>query len=330
MRPIHHVAEPLAQRGHPAGEGRLGNRAGTWRDVHCHALARHHLLCPVEMVRVADQQAAVHAVGVHDDGNPLGGLVGVATLSFGDQVYIRNAARLQIVASNLAFAVLGIFARAAGGDDDRSQSALKKVVSMVQARAIHRRRMAHVLRRAEHHDGIGGTGLVDAAFAHDLPTGVQQKPHRNDGGYGYDPAGKWRVGGLYRRGAYSWPPKSSRICSSGMAPCRITRQLPSSLVRSMMVEGMSRGDWPPSTMMDKQSPSWSRTCKAEVHSLSPLRLAEVAVIGMPPARMMASGISAAGTRKATLPVLAVTLSGSLGSAFTMMVSGPGQKRRASR
>src|ERR1022692_3561572 len=255
MRPIQHVAEALAQRGHPAGEGRLGNRAGTWRDVHYHALARHHLLRPVQMVRVADQKAAVHAVGMQDHGNPLGGLVGVATLSFGDQVYIRNAARLQIVASNLAFAVLGIFARAAGGDDDRSQSALKKVVSMVQARAIHRRRMAYVLRRAEHHDGIRGTGLVHPGFAHDLPAGVEKKSGGHNDGEGYDPAGEMRVGDLYRRGAYSWPPKSSTICSSGMAPCRITRHVPSSLVRSMMVEGMSRGDWPPSTMMDKQSPN---------------------------------------------------------------------------
>src|SRR5664280_2924073 len=227
MRPIQHVAEALAQRGHPACERSFRNRVGTRRDVHRHALMHHHLLCPVEVVRVADQKAAVHVVGVHDDSDTLRGLVSIVALGFGDQIYIRDAACLQIIAANLAFAEVGIFARTTSSDNDGGQSALEKVVSMVQARAIHRRRMAHVLRRAEHHDGIGGTGLIHTAFAHDLPTGVQQKPHRNDGGYGYDPAGKWRVGVLYRRGAYSWPPKSSRICSSGMAPCRITRHLPS-------------------------------------------------------------------------------------------------------
>jgi len=53
-------------------------------------------------------------------------------------------------------------------------------------------------------------------------------------------------------------------------------------------------------------------------------------MGSPAERIMASGTSAAGTRNATLPVFAVTFNGNLGSAFTMMVSGPGQKRRASR
>jgi hypothetical protein len=40
-------------------------------------------------------------------------------------------------------------------------------------------------------------------------------------------------------------------------------------------------------------------------------------------------MAASGTRKATLPVLAVERKGSLVPARTMMVSGPGQKRSAS-
>jgi len=67
-----------------------------------------------------------------------------------------------------------------------------------------------------------------------------------------------------------------------------------------------------------------------VHSDAPWRLAEVAVIGSPKLSTTARGMAASGTRKATLPVLAVERSGSLQPAFTMMVSGPGQKRRASR
>src|SRR5579864_7990359 len=95
-----------------------------------------------------------------------------------------------------------------------------------------------------------------------------------------------------------------------------------------MVEATSRGEVPPSTMMLMRPWSWSRTCSALVHSEAPLRLAEVAVIGIAAAVTTARGILALGTRKATLPVLAVTLSGSRDPAFTIMVSGPGQNFRA--
>jgi hypothetical protein len=61
----------------------------------------------------------------------------------------------------------------------------------------------------------------------------------------------------------------------------------------------------------------------------PCRLAEVAVMGSPKRSTTARGIAASGTRRATLPVLAVERSGSLVPARTMMVSGPGQKRSAS-
>ena len=55
--------------------------------------------------------------------------------------------------------------------------------------------------------------------------------------------------------------------------------------------------------------------------------AAINVIGTPAARITSTGIRAAGTRKATLPVLAVTFSGRRDEAFTMMVSGPGQYLR---
>ena len=62
----------------------------------------------------------------------------------------------------------------------------------------------------------------------------------------------------------------------------------------------------------------------------PWRLAEVAVIGRPSAVTTAREIAASGTRSATLPVLAVTRSGSFEPALTMIVSGPGQNFSASR
>ena len=60
---------------------------------------------------------------------------------------------------------------------------------------------------------------------------------------GYDPADEDEFWILSTAVAIYSRPKSSTICSSGIAPCRSRRQLPSSLVRSMMVEGITPGDW---------------------------------------------------------------------------------------
>src|SRR6185312_5489683 len=81
---------------------------------------------------------------------------------------------------------------------------------------------------------------------------------------------------------------------------------------------------PPSTIIEMRFSNWSRTASAVVHSDSPLRLAEVAVIGICAASTTASGMAALGTRSATCPVFAVTLSGKRDEAFTITVSGPGQ------
>src|SRR5258708_19633845 len=108
-----------------------------------------------------------------------------------------------------------------------------------------------------------------------------------------------------------------------MARWRRIEHLPESLI-SRMVEGMSRGLAPPSTITPMLLPSCARTPSAVVHSLAPLILADVAVMGTPAARITSTGILEAGTRKATLPGFAVTFNGSRDEAFTMMVSGPGQ------
>ena len=71
-------------------------------------------------------------------------------------------------------------------------------------------------------------------------------------------------------------------------------------------------------------PACWRTPSAVVHSLAPLMLAEVAVMGTPAARITSTATFEAGRRKATLPVLAVTFNGSRDDAFTIIVSGPGQ------
>src|SRR5579863_1928485 len=123
--------------------------------------------------------------------------------------------------------------------------------------------------------------------------------------------------------------KNSEISCEEMAPSRSMRQRASSSVRSTMVEAISRGEAPPSTIIGIRTPSCSLTSSALVHSDSPLRLAEVAVIGIPAAVTTAIGIAAFGTRSATFPVFAVTFSGNLDAAFTIIVNGPGQNFAAS-
>lgn len=67
-----------------------------------------------------------------------------------------------------------------------------------------------------------------------------------------------------------------------------------------------------------------------MHSEAPCRFADVAVIGRPKRSTTARGMAASGTRKATLPVLAVERRGSLLLARTMIVRGPGQNLSARR
>ena len=64
------------------------------------------------MIGVADQQRALQFIGFEYDGNAPGGLFGVASLGFGDQVYVWNAEFREIVAADLTFAEFRVAARA--------------------------------------------------------------------------------------------------------------------------------------------------------------------------------------------------------------------------
>src|SRR5205809_2485016 len=86
--------------------------------------------------------------------------------------------------------------------------------------------------------------------------------------------------------------KNSEISSAGIAPSRRIVQRFSSSVRSIMVDAVSRGEVPPSTMIGTRTPSCSLTAAAVVHSDSPLRFAEVAVMGIAAALTTSSGIFA--------------------------------------
>src|SRR5271166_640057 len=327
-QPVQSVTERLAQRRQPASPQRLRNGIRTGRNINRDPVVLHHALGAIEMVSIADQQRSFQLVGLEDHRNSTRRLIGIVGLGFGDEVHIRHAQLGEVIASHLALAESRVFARPAGSYDQRSHAPLEQIIGMVETGAIHGRGPSYVFGRAKHYDRVRGMGLIDPGLPHDLHRGHHEVAAVSQHTQGDQPTVRMRLQTAGPRGDYSWP-SNSAICSEGIAPWRSSRQ-PSSLVRSTMVDGMSRGDWPPSTMRGRQSPNWSRTSCAFVHSEAPCRFADVAVIGDPTARIMANGTSAEGTRRATLPVLAVTLSGSFGSALTIIVSGPGQKRRASK
>src|SRR5271167_4479050 len=117
---------------------------------------------------------------------------------------------------------------------------------MFQTCAIDGRWASDIFGCSEHDDGIGWARLVEAGLMHHLRGNYQQQGDDGQHEKPDDPRITRRLRPAGARGDYSWP-SNSAICSEGIAPCRSSRQ-PSSLVRSTMVEGMSRGDWPPSTM----------------------------------------------------------------------------------
>src|SRR5579863_925679 len=229
---------------------------------------------------------------------------------------------------NSTFTKAGISRCTAGSDHYWGYALAEKIEGMIEAGAINRRGASGILGCAEDDDGIGRMDLFFGSGADNPgadPEEAAQGHRCNQGQQIAHPApGGARLLHLAHPCA-----KNSEISWEVIAPSRMIRQRASSSVRSTMVEGISRGEVPPSTMMEIRPCNWSRTASAVVHSVSPLRLAEVAVIGMLAACTTASGILALGMRRATLPVLAVTFNGRREAAFTIMVRGPGQNFRAS-
>src|SRR5271168_1943330 len=107
-----------------------------------------------DMVGIANRDAAMHAVGPHDDSDSFGRLRGVRSLRFFNQAGVGNSTMHQIIVANAAFAKAGVEGRSAGGDDHRSELALKQIEGVVEARAIDRRRTARVFRRAKYSNRI--------------------------------------------------------------------------------------------------------------------------------------------------------------------------------
>src|SRR6266481_95094 len=276
-------------------------------------LSAQHLPDAKYMVTVAYGNAGPHAIGTHNCGHAPGRFGCVGTLRLGDELRIGNAQSLQVFPAHHAFGEIGIRTRAAGGNHNRRQPLVVQQRRVIQPRLVHRRGLAAILRRAKDHNRIGLVGLILSRLM-DHPRVYHRHPGGSRQHYHQQP---------FAPECFRHQCRNSASSLSGIAPWRRMEHFPGSLI-SMMVEATSRGLTPPSTIRLMLVPSCMRTPSAVVHSLAPLMLAEVAVIGTPAARITSTGIREAGTRSATLPVLAVTFSGRREEAFTMIVSGPGQ------
>ena len=62
------------------------------------------------MIGIAHRDAGLHFVGAHDVGHALGGLRGVGTLRFRNQILFGNAAADKVIAPHAAFAEIGVLA----------------------------------------------------------------------------------------------------------------------------------------------------------------------------------------------------------------------------
>ncbi len=167
---------------------------------------------------------------------------------------LGNAAAHQVVVAHSAFAESWVGARSAGGDDHRSDAALEQIVGVIETGAEDGGGASGVFSRAEDDDGVRRANLLQAGLVHDADAGDPEKGRdrgRSQRHYPQGPGGRPPI-------FFSIHPghpcaKNSEISWAGMAPSRMMRQRASSSVRSMMVEATSRGDVPPSTMIEMRS-----------------------------------------------------------------------------
>ena len=101
-------------------------------------------------------------------------------------------------------------------------------------------------------------------------------------------------------------------------------------VRSMIVDSTPTSQAPPSTMPSIFPHISSRTCSAVVQLGRPEMLALGAATGTPAFSMMARVTAWSGHLMPTVSSPPVVRSGTQGFFFRIIVSGPGQKRSASR
>src|SRR5262249_42228152 len=156
----------------------------------------------------------------------------------------------QIIVAHPTFTVSGISCSSSGGDNHRCQSVLKKLERMIETGTINRRRSPCVFSRTEHNNGIGCFGFLKGSLANDLQRGSNEKRNKTGCNHRQQPQQPAACDGPLA--FYSAHPcaKNSEISLLGIPPSLSTRHRASSSVRSTMVEATSRGETPPSTMIE--------------------------------------------------------------------------------
>src|SRR5437667_1496888 len=205
------------------------------------------------VIRIADRDAAFHAIGAHDDRDTRSRLGGIRGLSFGDERIFRHALAHQIIMPNAAFTVLGVGSSAAAGDYDWRDALPEKIVGMVETRAKNRRGAAIVLSGAKYDDGIGRMQLLLSRVVNDGGNNSRQRAQQAKQRTKCRPE-QPEAKGVAGRRDHPFAKNSEMSCDE-IAPSRRIFQRASSSVRSTMVEAISRGETPPSTMMGMCMPS---------------------------------------------------------------------------
>ena len=124
---------------------------------------------------------------------------------------------------------------------------------MIESRAENRGRSAIILSSAKHDNRVGLMQFLLTRIVNDGRNNRGQRAHQTNQGTDRNPEQpKRKVAAGRRDHPFA---KNSEISCDEIAPSRRIFQRASSSVRSIMVEAISRGETPPSTMMGIRIPS---------------------------------------------------------------------------
>ncbi len=174
MQPPQQITSGFSQQGESALPGGMGDGIRARRCLHLHAFMFEQFPDAKYVIGVADGNASMQMVGAHDHGDALGGLCGIGTRGFGNQIGFGDAAVHEVVVADSAFAEAGIGGETSRGDDDRSQATMEEVESVIETGPKYRRWPAVVLGRAKNYDSVGGMQIAISGFADDVRTDVDE------------------------------------------------------------------------------------------------------------------------------------------------------------
>ena len=139
------------------------------------------------MGSVGDDDDVVEIVFAGDGGETVDLLPGIDGACLGDDAAEGNAVGEEIVATDAAFGVAGVFVAAATeSDDERGDLLAVEFDGVIETCVKDRGWMAGVFGCTEDGDGVGGLGVVLAGDGGDLltdpdaPCGGEQKDHREE------------------------------------------------------------------------------------------------------------------------------------------------------